>query len=179
MTQINEVETTLKYAEKIIKIASSFEGQVFGEYVREVVVPRSEDPYCNVIFENIDIWFKNQTLCNKFVQFFNDVEGHLSSIKEENIGLNDRSVTQSYLVLTSIKRLCLNIFVDDMFPIHDLDINCLSYFYSHGVQTVRVNYSLEKCANLEDFETYKTQVIRNINNKHATMLDSYFCYFFK
>src|SRR5436305_14409947 len=55
-----KLEQNLDKIGSCIKIASDHDGKVFGEYVRDVIIPRLKDPFCNISFTTIKFWFKTK-----------------------------------------------------------------------------------------------------------------------
>jgi len=162
-----ELNITLIRIENIIRILSSFEGKIFGEYVREVIIPRIQNPTCDVIFNCIDIWFKNQMKADDFVKFVQvniDEYFHEETHLSENIDLRG-SKYYKCCIFGDIP-VKFNIVVDSSFPIYDFDVNSLTYFYPNCNPIVENNSPI--------LGNKKEQIIEAIHKKEASMMKSYF-----
>ena len=152
----------LNHINNIIKTLSSYEGKVFGEYVREVVVPRMKNPACTVVFNSIDIWFKNEINKDNFIE---DSFIKNSFIKETNISENIDVKRQQYKYdIYENFPIKFNIVVSLRFPMYDFDVNDLTYFYRNGNPIVEINL----------LENKLDQIINAITMKEATMMKNYF-----
>lgn len=148
--------------DNIIKVLSVYEGKVFGEYVREVVVTRMKNPTCDVKFNSVDIWFKNKIDKDNFI----NRSGHFK--KEIYFPKNiDLLGLEQYICFTPggipVK---FNIFVGIWFPTYDFDVNTLTYFYLNGKPTIE--------SNLLTTENKLDQIVKAINMKEANMNIEYF-----
>lgn len=155
----NELNIILSIINNTIKTLDSYGGRVFGEYVREVVVPRLKDPACNVTFNSVDIWFKNETDKDKFIK--NNI--HLK------VNLNftdyiDYRGQQQYELLFGPINIKFNILVKPYIG-DDFDVNNLIYFYKDGKSIIESNFS-----SITDVD----QIIKSIHMKEANMTISYF-----
>jgi hypothetical protein len=172
MSQINEYKIgifeaniVLTEIENIIKIISSFEGKVFGEYVREVIVPRMKNPDCDVTFNSIDVWFQNQTNADNFIKLMNIrkifYKGEISPLK--NIDLITFHEPRQYF-LRENSYVKFNIIFHPSFPLDNFDVNYLAYFYLNDKQIIETGFPEDK----------KEQIIEAIYKKEATMTKYYF-----
>jgi hypothetical protein len=145
----------LKYIEDCIKIASNCDGKVFGGYVRDLINQNN--------FKDVDIWFKNQTQADLFINqvkskyIFNIVDSF--TIKNNMHYTFDR--IQYHLFIGDI--VWFDIVISDILPVDDFYINCLLYYYKNDVDV------LESATSRYDKDT----LINFIKNKDATMLLSY------
>lgn len=164
-----ELNIILTEIESIIKILNSFEGKVFGEYVREVIVTRMKNSDCDVTFNCVDIWFQNQTKADDFIKFMNICIGY-KFLREEiylskNIDLRTFHEPKQYKYFLH-EDICVkfNIIVHPSFPLNNFDVNCLTYFYLNGNQVIEEGFPEDK----------KEQIIEAIYKKEATMTKYYF-----
>ena len=51
-----------------LEIGCKFGGLVFGDYVRDVIVPRLNDLECDARFKDVGIWFKSGRDANDFIR---------------------------------------------------------------------------------------------------------------
>jgi len=158
---------TLIYIENFIKILSTFNGKVFGEYVREVAVPRIKNSNCDVIFDCLDIWFTNEIDKNRFlhhIKCFVFVNNDSKSDLEKNIDIRSYNLEQyKYHIYKNII-VRVNIIVSKNFPVYDFDVNDLTYYYSGNNSIINSNL----------LENELNKIIKNIQNKEANMIRSYF-----
>lgn len=179
MSQINGVkvegvklENTLKYITKIIRIANTFEGKVFGEYVREVIIPRWQDESCKVKFGGLAIWFKTEIECSKFINFMNTVEHdcHGGHVVPKN-NLSDIDLVQYQCRPNDLAHFSLNTNVSEKYPINDFDVNCLTYYYVNNVPTFGL-YDGVSYYTKNDLQERKDELVRAIYMKRATIVNS-------
>jgi len=157
-----ELNIALIVIDNIIKSLSSYDGKVFGEYVREVVVPRMKNPTCDVRFNSVDIWFKNETNKNNFINYY-------PQFKEETNFSGNIDITvlkQLYCFIYRGIPIKFNIVVDIWFPIYDFDVNSLTYSYVNDTAIVE--------SNIPTFENKLDQIIKAIDRKKANMNVKYF-----
>ena len=64
---INFIERSLTLIDNAAKIASSYNGRLFGDFVFDVVVSRMKNPDCGIAYTQVNIWFNNQSDADKFV----------------------------------------------------------------------------------------------------------------
>lgn len=108
--------------DKIIDVAFKHKGQVFGGYVRDVIVPLKLDPNNrNLQFKDVDIWFKRIEDREDFVDclyvFLTPKKDYSSSIfsrEEYTLRIDDGSVVTFDLLVCSRN------------PVDDSDINKIS-----------------------------------------------------
>lgn len=122
----NKFEYGLDIAKKIIGIASLCNGYVHGEFVRDVIIPKMNNPECEISFDNIDIWFKNLTrrdlFLNKLNIFFSsayNVAYYMNSEDQYKYHINGKSVN-------------INIIISENFLGKHFDINFVLFKYLGG-----------------------------------------------
>ena len=64
---INFIERSLKLIDNAAKIASLYNGRLFGDFVVDVVMSRMKNPNCDIAYSQVNIWFNNQADMDKFV----------------------------------------------------------------------------------------------------------------
>lgn len=129
-------------------------GKVFGGYVTDLLVP-SLNMKPTFKFEDVNIWFtKNKNADN----FINRTNGRI--VCEQNIikGSWEKRICSFYI--KGIDAVCVNIFISVIFPVRDLDVNCLTYGKSGFIpsSTLSINKILERNATMleEYWEIVKT-----------------------
>ena len=119
------LELVLANIAECLTVAGLYGGNVFGGYVRDVVVPRLIDPECHVKFSDVDIWFTNKRNADEFVEKMGQKlkKSPFSSVGEHTYQF-ERTLYNFY---------CGNIFVayiklviSEVLPVDDFDIN--SYY---------------------------------------------------
>jgi hypothetical protein len=116
-------------AKKLISIATKCNGYVYGEFVRDVIIPKLNNSECDISFNNIDIWFKrlNDRLhfVNRLWYFFQE---------DKNL-THDFVISEDQLKYKISKHpncetlFCINAISSDQFPKQSFDVNCLKYQY--------------------------------------------------
>ena len=151
-----KLEQNLDKIGSCIKIASDHDGKVFGEYVRDVIIPRLKDPFCNISFTTIKFWFKTK----------NDAISAILKMKKSYVLTNTPGSTnfERYLM----DNIYFEIIVSDNFPVNDdNDVDYLTYDWC--------NYSDYDLGRFGKFESqhksydYKT-LIDLIHRKEMTLL---------
>lgn len=119
------VDSKLLFVESIIRCASEYGGRVFGGYVRDVIIPRLDDPSCDVSFRDVDIWFIDQNLSYQFI--VNMTQNH--DFKLMQVVPNAASNVEK--VIYELKRpnnnIIFGIVNHHVFPVDDFDVNYLYY----------------------------------------------------
>lgn len=149
--------------DKILVIAGNFNGMVFGEYVRNVIVPKTK-----ICFKSVDVWFWSE---NNYLEFLRDVNFYLKlfcNLYSFKVSSN----TNEYHLYRDDKFITIfKLFVSESMPANDFDINLLIYqFHLDKEPSGRF---IRRNGFYGDPESYKRKMIDNINNKKLNMLDSY------
>lgn len=173
MNKINGVEqnefvfsAALKIIDEVIKLASQHDGQVYGDYVRNVIVPRLTDPLCVCEYDTIEIEFDSAIDTN---EFFKALVLKYKDIKSTNNGydLYVQGMFITHITLSNIYKGKYNFNVDR-----------LVYDYV----TVATLYDEPK-SHLMFLTNYKPMgqgyLITEIQNKRATVLESVVHHFLK
>ena len=163
-----------------LSIAGKFNGRVFGGYVRDVIIPRSINPSCDVKFNDVDIWFTTQEDADIFIENVGvflknlDIDFKLSSSGSLVPGEKNYKEFDGAHILYKFGRLqyhlihnkflitWIDIIVSKTIPVDDFNVNCLTYCYQDGNK-------IPKSFGNESTE----QLIKAISDKHATMLLTY------
>lgn len=153
-------EETLREIEQILIIAHKHNGKVFGGYVRDVVVPRLQNPTCKVYFKDVDLWFTNKFDADHFVADMNMNYDFKHQAKWSRDAVDYPFSREQYHLYD--RKTCLawfDVIVSKYFPVDDFDVNLLSY--SRG-----------ELRSENKWET-KEEIIAAINRKEATMFARY------
>ena len=150
-----DLEYSLNIVTKYIKAASKYGGHIFGGYVRDVIVPRRNNPKCDVTFENLDIWFKKPLDANNFLR---DTRKSYVEVGESEIYafgiLIDRVTTKTIVVNVNVSETC---------PIIDLNVDSLLYRLSPDDVGVFTSSGTE----------FPSVLLNMISRKRATVLPRY------
>jgi hypothetical protein len=119
----NESKYGLDIAKKIIGIASLCDSYVHGEFVRDVIIPRMNNPDCEISFENIDIWCKDLTRRDLF---FNKLNIYFSLAYNVPYFMNYEN---QYKYDINGKSVNINIIVSENFHGKYFDINSVIFKY--------------------------------------------------
>ena len=175
-TKQNDTKYKFELAKKILSLAFNNNGEVYGGFVRDVIVPSLNDPNCNNSFKDLDIWFRDEKFSTLFVNaleynfkvqkssygsedldyskyFSNDFRGYKFSRKQYHIySENEKKFLFHVDVITS-----------DNLPVNDFNVNAVTYKY--------INSKFERCINFH----CDTQIIIDnyIVNKIAFMVRDY------
>jgi hypothetical protein len=157
------LEITLKCIDRMLSVASHYNGKFFGGYVRDVVVPRTKDPNCDVSFKDVDIWFTNGKDAESFVD--------VMKITEKMYGFKDPFLNTSpkykfkrtqYCVPNKACSFFIDVVVSKDFPVNDFDVNFLTYYVADGIKKL-------KTMGFNDIDC----LVESIHKKEARMLISY------
>jgi len=158
----NIMEHKIEVAKKILTLANEFDGKVFGGFVRDVIVPKLNDPNCIVSFKDVDIWFQDKGRSGIFINFL------VENFTTERVSFTDRDLEypnakfcrRQYRIYENDKFLFhIDVITSDKLPVNDFDVNLFTYKHTEK--------GFESCDNS------KLQLKLNIINKIATMLDNY------
>ena len=61
------IKKSLQLIDDANKLASSFNGKLFGDFVTDVIIPRMKNTKCDIAYSQVNIWFNNQQDADKFV----------------------------------------------------------------------------------------------------------------
>ena len=131
------MEHKVEVAKKILTIANEHDGKVYGGFVRDVIVPRINDPNCDVSFKDVDIWFKDKIAENYFVRklykFFK-IEREIESSPwntELDYSNNEKGINffrSQYRIYTKDKFLFhIDLITSAKLPVNDFYVNTLTY----------------------------------------------------
>lgn len=165
MNEINGVEqnefvfsAALKINEEVIKMASQYEGRVYGTYVRNVIVPRLKDPLCVCEYDTIAIEFVNQ---KELDDFSKELEGNYKDMTRKT--KNGSKMYQLYIqgMFIAYIRLCMRP------AIFRFDVNCLVYYYENDIPTL---FDQLECdfLTLTDYSNKTLPLIELIHSKVVT-----------
>ena len=119
-------------------------GHIFGEYVREVIVPRRNDSQCRINVNNIDIWFKTRDQANYFID-------HVLGLKLERLDhITDSLYIPPYerfnLIKAGTKIATLNVYISPEFSKLYFGIENITFKYVDGslVAKSRCNRNIEQ-----------------------------------
>ena len=174
------LETILLHIEESLFIACANGGKAFGSFVRDIIIPRMENPLCDVSFNSVSIWFRRKDQVRRFISRMQQTipKLGLSCTFEEVSPDISQAIIQRYGLMGTIYNLCVHgtsiawfdIVINDDFPVTDFNVNCLTYSCkednSTGKRLVHKELKSEKGYSKED-------LIEAINTKEATMFDSY------
>lgn len=148
-----------------IKIANTYDGKVFGGYVRDVVIPKMTDPRRKCEFKDVDIWFKTDIEADLFINDMKDVY-NFQIVPKLSIGDDNPHYefnrTQYHLFVENIV-IWFDIVITECFPVDDFDVNFLTYCYKDNKELVECE---SKCFD-------KDQLINSVNKKKMIILHSY------
>jgi len=159
------MEHKVEVAKKILTIANDYDGEVYGGFVRDVIVPKINDPNCNVSFKDVDIWFKDPIavtyfIC-KLVQNLK-IESKSSGLwnKELDYSTNEKDSNffrNQYCIYSKNELLFhIDVITSDKLPVNDFNVNTVTYKYTDkGFENCQKDYHTEqfitkKIANMFD-----------------------------
>jgi hypothetical protein len=136
----NQVRRCAKFIiEKILPVASKHNGQVFGGFVRDILIPyhhlNKKLEECEN-FKDLDLWFKTVEDAKNFVEEAGsylpckiDFDLSKQGIGQcRNVGLYDFNMFHTVLVNGFETPISfVDIVVSDKFPVNDFDVNMMSY----------------------------------------------------
>ncbi len=168
MNKINGVEQNefvfsaiVQISEEVIKLASQHEGQVYGNYVTNILVPRLNNKLCDFEHNDINIEFVNESFLKDF---------------ETNLFLKYKDVRNLY---DGSKKKQYNLYMQGMFIAHltlelissirdTFDCNCVVYYYyENNVPTLydQINNNELFLTDYDSSNNIGKHLIHNINEK--------------
>lgn len=124
------LESVLECIKECLIVAGKHWGDVFGGFVRDVIVPRLYNPIAAVKFKDVDIWFCSQEQADDFVkemgsklQIAPDYE-----IKSDN-AIYKFARKQYHLYSHGTCVAWIDVVVSKNLPVNDFDVNGLTYLY--------------------------------------------------
>jgi len=148
-----------------IKIASNYDGKVFGGYLRDVVISKMTNPRRKCEFKDVDIWFKKEIDADSFIKNMKDIYNFQIitelSIDDDNIHYTFNR-TQYHLFVEDVV-IWFDIVVSECFPVDDFDVNFLTYSYKNDVELIECE---SECFN-------KDTLISSIHKKKMIILPDY------
>ena len=144
-----------------LNVAGEYGGRVFGGYVKDVIIPRLDNPRCVTNFRNVDLWFETQASADEFIS---KMGSNLKFHKLYNPGkTNNKIVRSRYHLFGNNICVLLDIIISHNIPVNDFHINRLTCKYNHGRKEFKY---FGKSVSQE-------HVIDAINNKEAIMFPHY------
>ena len=132
-----ETEYVLTRVFACLNIAGKHDGRVFGGFVRNVVVPRMQNPNCPVKFKDVDLWFQTQAAADAFVAEMGAkfVEAHSFNIAPGN-PIYKFARKQYHLREDGICVAWIDVIVSDKLPVNDFNVNELTVIYRNGTACI-------------------------------------------
>ena len=120
-----------------IKLLSSFNGKLFGDFVTDVIISRMNDPKCDIAYSQVNIWFNNQNDADKFI---NEMK-----LLDINIRVRDRlTIIERYdSLVTNILLAYYIIEVSDTLII-DYPSDNYTCYYLNNVKTISITDIIPK-----------------------------------
>jgi hypothetical protein len=157
-------EDKVEVAKKILTIANIYDGEVYGGFVRDVIVPRMNDPNCDASFKDVDIWFKSEKQSLLFIQTlaynFKIKNGSFLD-KDLDYSKDSKFSRRQYHIYSENQHKFLfhiDVITSEKLPVNDFNVNTITYKYT--------NNDFEKCSGY----SYDT---RFITNKITVIFEDY------
>jgi hypothetical protein len=147
-------EAVLEETAKCLTIASKYSGYVIGNFVKDVIIPRKEDPNCDVQIDNlVGIWFANT---DNYTHFINEMGPSL-------VGTEFPKTFRLIKYDTVIAKI--KVIVSETCPCIHYDIQGLTVMYENNQPKTLMKLPCDKINNLtvED-------ILNNIRTKRATVV---------
>jgi hypothetical protein len=147
-----------------IKIASNYNGKVFGGYLRDVIIPKTIKHMDQCSFKDVDFWFKNSHDSDSFIDQISDIYNfkvqHQSSVDNN---LPYKFNRKQYYLYINNYCLLFDIIISELFPVDDFNVNFLTYSYKNDKELIECQSKL--------FE--KDELINYIYQKQMIILPTY------
>ena len=143
----------VEVAKKILTIANDHDGQVYGGFVRDVIIPRISDPNCNVSFKDVDIWFRDCVASAHFIcqlvknfKIENDSEFDKELDYSTN-GIYNKFFRSQYRIYFQNKFLFnIDVMISIKLPVNDFFINTATYKHTEkGFELTNSYLFREEC----------------------------------
>lgn len=160
--KINESEYKIDVAKKILTLANTYDGKVYGGFVRDVIVPRINDSNCIVTFKDLDIWFCNEEYSEAFINTLTHnfkIEIGNGSFLHLDYNVDVKFTRKQYRIYSQNDSKFLfhiDIITSEKLPVNDFNVNTITYKYIK-----------------DEFVKTDSCDLRFITNKIAIMFDDY------
>ena len=120
-------------AYEILTIANNYDGQVYGGFVRDVIVPRKNNGICDVSFKDVDIWFKDKIASSLFIaeliKTFNiENEPKWNKNFDYNQQKNKGFSRSQYRIYSKNEFLFhIDVITSEKLPVNDFLVNTITY----------------------------------------------------
>ena len=162
MNKINGVETNafvfeavVNIINSIIKVASQYNGKLYGDYLRGVIIPRLNGQICD--YCRVSFLFPNQSDIDQMVEQMVKLYDFKLYVKDKVV--ESYGLTINNLYIGHVQLSCKT-------PSVTLDTNGLHYYYDNGVPRF-----YDSVDNLNYTEGSST-LMNKIMNKKSTILDN-------
>lgn len=128
---------TVAEINKVLEIVFSNGGKIFGQYVRDVIVPSKFSlPILTADSITFDVWFKKSEDLDKFVNIMGSdrLNSHIQFDDEESDPTRQRKY---FYIAHVLKPIFIDLIISETYPCNDFDINYLTYdgdFESYNYQ---------------------------------------------
>lgn len=151
----------LERVDDCIKIASKYNGRVFGGFLRNVLIPRYYNDPCPG-YKDVDIWFTNKEQADFFVK---EMNSKLAKIMPKmNTSVSYPFTREQYYLLEingtiGNNSLIIDVIISKECPVNDLNVNTLTFNWYEEYKS---------------FGKDETKfLMESIRNKKAVMLPGY------
>jgi len=164
--EIRYDDEALELVKSALLVARLRQGEVFGDFVRDVIIPREIDPKCEVTWKDVDIWFKSQADLDKFVR-----DKGLTLIGTGTDSADTFKRVRYMLKCSHGNAPYIDTIVSKEFPVNDFDVNLLRYscHMDGKFELVGVGNTSAKRCDPNVIVAIKSSIIE----KRATMLPEY------
>jgi hypothetical protein len=180
----------LKIIFTFLSMSAKKNGYVFGGFIRDIIVPRMiyKTPENLLEFKDIDIWFKNKSDLDNFIEDINKNTNGVWSLKENPIESYTNKLRNNYNEIYDAMYRCqytlyfcgmdialVDFVVSDQIPVNDFNVNLLIMKpRDNDFGKIAVNWFEVGCNKSGDHCKYSViSLINNIGNKCVELLDTY------
>lgn len=169
------IQRSLNSIDEATKLASINNGKLFGEFVKNVIIPRMKDPKCDIAYSQVNIWFVNQTNADNFVNKMKLLGGKVT-IKDDLIHVQQYDYLVTNILLAhyiveisdilvidypSDNYMCYyldavkTISITDIIPKHVDELNVGRYFFSYRENALKSERETLTRQIMGNFDTYQ------------------------
>lgn len=172
----NNISECIEIVDKLLKIASRFGGEVFGDYVRRVIIPRLHLKTVEC-FKEVSLLFRSESKVTEFIDETKFIFGIFCKEYEFVRTLNYGKGKQTYFLSKNNENmLTFHVFYSETFPSFEFDVDRVACAYNvtsgnidfHGYRAHSAHENI-----FEDQLALKARLLTQMSNKQAKILDSY------
>jgi nicotinamide mononucleotide adenylyltransferase len=153
---LEALEEVLVAITNCVKVASKFDGRLFGGFVRGVIVPRTFNAKARVHYKDVDLWFTNKEQAEAFTRSAGLVPVHVgSSCLRATEEFYKFGREQYHLVRDDVVLAWIDVVISPTIPVNDFNVNRLTVRYDESGIPIFESFGSEDVNTLMDAILHK------------------------